>query len=296
MIKYILGPVLFLAIFFLGISPGTARAESGNFTDQATADCYIKWSAQNNQYTTVDLMMQYDNADQRRTLIRFTPDWSEVPSGGSVANATVYFHYYTYSAHLPTGDTVNVYETSSPWSGYTTWLKYDGTNSWTNPGGDYIDDDTASSFVFPGSFGWIAVDITDIANHCLSENTSIGLIFIKPYVADATCIGTSYSIEDAGEEPYIYIEWETEDEEPEPETPGDTQGGEDLEMIYIILFLGVNGLTIFKKDVIYRAAACFVTFGTLLYFSSLDSNIFIIVSLVLVIAYQIRTIWMEKKK
>jgi autotransporter-associated beta strand protein len=71
-----------------------------------------------------------------RTLLRF--DLSTIPAGSTLHSATLTLYANGYNNNTM-GDPVQVFRATRPWTEFgALWATYDGTNNWTNPGGDAV--------------------------------------------------------------------------------------------------------------------------------------------------------------
>jgi hypothetical protein len=98
-----------------------------------------------------------------RELLRF--DVSAIRSNCVVKAATLTLATDGFGIHAGTGYTFNVYRVTQPWTANgATWNSYDGSTSWTTPGGDYdlsLSDsctpaDAASNLVFANMASLVA--------------------------------------------------------------------------------------------------------------------------------------------
>jgi hypothetical protein len=71
-----------------------------------------------------------------RSLLRF--DLSSIPAGSTLHSATLTLYANGYHNNTM-GDPVQVFRAIRPWTEFgSLWATYDGTNAWTNPGGDAV--------------------------------------------------------------------------------------------------------------------------------------------------------------
>lgn len=103
-----------------------------------------------------------------RVLVQF--DLSSIPPGSTVTSATLKLNYYRWDPNDPAGRTLWANRLTQSWTEMgVTWSRYDGTNLWSNPGGDYDLGDSASATV-PSSFGWMTWTVTDIVKAWIEDS------------------------------------------------------------------------------------------------------------------------------
>jgi len=178
----------------------------------ATADTYMASAGPNNNYgsgalLTVDCL----TGSLMHSLLKFDLT-AQIPAGAIINSATLSLYYYLYFTGDPKGRTYWAYRvTQTAWTEYgATWNKYDGTNDWTAPGGDYTTTDGAS-VVMPSSYGWVVWTVTAqvqtaidsvgrIAHFLLRDDTEGGAqkqarFYSDQYVTDTT------------KRPKLYVDW-----------------------------------------------------------------------------------------
>ena len=99
----------------------------------------------------------------QRTLLEF--DVSDISSTTTITSASLQLYYFGDAANNPAGRTVSAFKLMrTNWTeNGSTWLTYDGANSWTSAGGDYVTSGpSGSSALFPTSYGWMTWDVTAI--------------------------------------------------------------------------------------------------------------------------------------
>jgi len=154
------------------------------------------------------------------TFINFT-----IPDGiasGDITSAKLYLYYYNRSIGTNSGKTIDCWkQTRDDWvegnggagSGLT-WLKYDGTNTWTTAGGDYVTTNPAGGSYEPASddYGWWNWEIINLATDAI-DNVSKSLNVMLKYNDETPEIGSRsdayfYSKEyavDTTKRPYLEI-------------------------------------------------------------------------------------------
>jgi len=124
---------------------------------------------------------------EKRSLIQF--DLSFIPQGAQITSAK--FSIYL-TKNSGSADTVNIYPLSRDWlegaggrRKGVSWLTYDLTNRWTNPGGDYLT--PAIGAFTAGSVGWKEVTITNaVRNWRASPASNFGMILLSAPVTNTT--------------------------------------------------------------------------------------------------------------
>ena len=150
------------------------------------------------------------NNNVQRPIIKF--DCTAIPAGAVIVSATL--SLYTKTITGSAGRTYWAYKlTQANWTETgATWNKYDGTNTWTTAGGDFVTSNPAGgSDVVPSSVGWMDFSVQAIVQDAVN-NSRIVHFLVKDADETATSgIGTEfYSKEEATEttlRPKLYIEY-----------------------------------------------------------------------------------------
>jgi len=115
-----------------------------------------------------------------RSLLQF--DLSSIPSNAAITSAQLKLHY-AYGSNTMQVTDVSVHRLTRNWvegSGFgffdtirngATWTTYDGTNKWTNSGGDFDPAPEAIVRNISTIYGWYAWDITSLAQSWWNGNT-----------------------------------------------------------------------------------------------------------------------------
>jgi len=118
-----------------------------------------------------------------RVLVQF--DLSSIPSGSTVTSATLKLYYYRWTTNDPAGRTFWAYRLTQSWTEMgACWSRYDGTNLWLNPGGDYTLEGGTSATV-PSGFGWMSWAVTDIVKTWVEDSEPNCGFLIKDATEDA---------------------------------------------------------------------------------------------------------------
>lgn len=122
-------------------------------------NCWIESDTPTTSYcsqTSFDVGYQSEaTAHNDHGLLDF--NLSSLPSDVTVINAKLGLYLQSKSTSNTTA--VGVYRLEKPWTTGATWNTYDGTHSWTTPGGDYANPpEKSDAYVNPsvgGSTGWV---------------------------------------------------------------------------------------------------------------------------------------------
>jgi hypothetical protein len=174
----------------------------------------------------------------RRPILKFDMS-SQISSGATINSATLSLYYYNNSGD-PVGRTYWAYRiTQTAWTELgSTWNKYDGTNSWTNPGGDYTTTDGAS-VTMPASFGWVSWNVKAQVQTAVDSVGSVAHFLIRdndetsssPY--QAYFYSNNYT-SDPSKCPKLYVDWTSgasKDISEDAATVGMYAGGSSLTQI-----------------------------------------------------------------
>lgn len=164
----------------------------------STADTYIRsFAPDTNMGAETSMKVQSyktgQNHRNNRVLVQF--DFSQIPTGSTVTSATLSLYAYdpastrTYYGHRVT----------HAWTeNGVTWNTYDGTNSWTTPGGDYA----ASTFnaITPAAAGWMDFIVTnDVAGFVAGTYSNYGWLIKDGTEDSATKHETFFRTKEATE-------------------------------------------------------------------------------------------------
>ncbi len=127
----------------------------------------------------------------RRIVHRF--DFTSLPAGAVISNATLTWMFSAIITGDPAGGTLTIYEvTQTGWTeAGVTWNKYNGVNNWATGGGDYVPD-RAATFTVPASksdgtlFTW---DVTSMVQHFQASHGNIAnfLMILSGTMASRGC-------------------------------------------------------------------------------------------------------------
>ena len=137
---------------------------------------------------------------------------SDLPAGAVISSAKLYLYYYDISDADPVGESVDAYKiTRDNWTELgSTWNKYDGTNNWTTPGGDYVTSNPAGgNTTFPASFGWMSWEIKAIVEDAIANVGSSVNVIVKGTTTDtagASFYSNNYTT-DTSLRPKLVIEY-----------------------------------------------------------------------------------------
>lgn len=104
------------------------------------------------------------SSDICRTFLKF--DLSEIPSGATISSATLRYYYYRWWEANPVGRTNNLHKVTETWS--------EDSLTWDNKPG--YNPTVFSSYIVPGSYGWIETDITSYIQDKVDGETDYGFM------------------------------------------------------------------------------------------------------------------------
>jgi len=97
-------------------------------------DCYLSASSPGISFCSgAALNTGFDGTNASRALLQF--NLSAIPATNTVASAKLLL--YLGSASTNSSTSLAVYQLTRAWTTGATWNTYDGTNTWTSPGGDF---------------------------------------------------------------------------------------------------------------------------------------------------------------
>ena len=186
----------------------TTRADS-TITTGSDASISTSFGTSGNENLNIggdaDILISYNSPDgvdhfyPFRTLVKF--DVTSIPTNADISSAILKLYYYkavdiqgnegtasvvlTIKAHQVTRSWV---EGTGTWvAGGTdgaTWNTYDGSNSWSSAGGDYVDSSTVISST-PTSYGWVSWEVKEFVEGWITgAYQNHGLLFICHPVPD----------------------------------------------------------------------------------------------------------------
>ena len=141
-----------------------------SFSGQPSNDCEIATTTSNALCPPSDVLQVGNYNAILRTLLQFNP-WTEWV--GTVLNASVNLYLVSGSSESP----IELHAVTRSWTNQVNWNTYDGTNSWTNPGGDFNSSAewTCCSGMTAGN--WYSWDFTSLTQKWVQGSTSeFGLI------------------------------------------------------------------------------------------------------------------------
>jgi hypothetical protein len=143
-------------------------------------DTYISDFTPTINYGLGDALVLETTLELRRMLIQF--NLSGVPNG-NIIDADVWL--YRYGGHINIGAITNVSRITQNWTETdATWNTYDGSNSWTNAGGDYNTTVESTTTVVAGVNSWYSWDITNLTKAWKNGTyQNYGMIFIAQALA-----------------------------------------------------------------------------------------------------------------
>jgi len=142
----------------------------------------------------------------KRAVIKF--DLSSIPANVNISSAKLFLREYTTYGGTRT---LNLHKVIKNWTeAGVTWNKYNGTNNWTNDGGDFNFSASASATVgWTGVLKWDNWDVTqDVKNFYSGPESNLGWILKDSNEDTSQAYWFFYSRE--GEyQPYLLIDYST---------------------------------------------------------------------------------------
>ncbi len=138
----------------------------------------------------------------RRALIKFNV--SGIPDNAVIGQATMNLY------GDGTGQDIAVHKLARSWTTSATWNRYDGTNAWTTPGGDFeaVKQDTVN---VTSSLQWLEFSVGNaVADWVADTSTNHGLLLKAPTeTTGGSGQGAAwYGTLNGATVPYIEVEWE----------------------------------------------------------------------------------------
>jgi len=146
-------------------------------TNEHTEDNYIFQTSPTSNYGALDKIQIEKNVTGSQTgLIKW--DLNDIISGpiSEVIEAKVKLYYYLFTLANPAGKTVQLVRCTKTEvkEDQSNWNRYKIGSNWDTPGGDF-DDETPEpgEVVMPGSYGWIEIEITALANDAVQNRGNV---------------------------------------------------------------------------------------------------------------------------
>ncbi|MEM2885710.1 MAG: DNRLRE domain-containing protein, partial [Thermoproteota archaeon] len=176
------------------------------------------------------------SAKIRRAIVKF--DLTSIPAIAWVDSANVSLYVASFSQSFTIGIHRVQQSPARAWTeGNVTWNKYDGTNSWTNAGGDF--NGTATSTTTLSSSGyWNWTATYDVRNFVQTSSTNYG------WILKSTTESSSYAValstkEATSNKPKIYVSYISSPYDIVGKTGvNGLQAGEDSDSLAIAMRLG----------------------------------------------------------
>jgi Tol biopolymer transport system component len=154
-----------------------APSHAATVTIPAAPTCAMKngTNANTNFCTSAQLNLGSTSGNFQRSLLAFDVK-SYVPSNAVISDAAVNIDAISQSStkSFP----VDAYAPTKVWTTGATWNKYNGTASWTTPGGDFTSTVQASNPVVGGALGWFVWHPTALVQSWLTGAApNNGLLF-----------------------------------------------------------------------------------------------------------------------
>lgn len=145
-------------------------------TEYPMDDSFVRsWDPDHAYGTIYELCVDAYTDDICRPFIKF--DLSGIPSGSTISSALFSYYYRRKYTNDPVGRTNNLHKITGSWD--------EDTLTWNNKPG--YNPTVFSSYVIPGSFGWIETDITQYVQDKIDGETDYGFMVKDQYENYSGC-------------------------------------------------------------------------------------------------------------
>lgn len=172
-------------------------------------DCYILGGSSTNVNGcgNTDLLVGWNGATPYRSLLHFDVQ-TALPSKSQVlgANAMLYLNAEANT----TATTVEAHKLTQSWTTAATWNKFDGTNLWTNAGGDF---DSTPAYTCQNAAGttgvWDHFSIANLVQDWEDGTTpNYGILLKEPAETVNNTLHFTSKWGTSSQAPYLQVDWE----------------------------------------------------------------------------------------
>lgn len=191
-----------------GCNVTCGQEQAGETTVYATADSFMYEASPNSNFGTDSQIQEYpwEPSWTKRGLLKF--DFSSIPTGATITSATLFLkETQTFGSTR----TIGLYPVGKNWvEGEVTWNKFNSTDSWTTPGGDFETLATSTASVtWTGELKWDSWDVAeDIQAFIDGVKPNYGWV-IKDESEDSSQHYWFFSSREDADLPYIEITYTT---------------------------------------------------------------------------------------
>jgi RHS repeat-associated protein len=185
----------------------------------ASQDCPLESGSPATSFcTSTTDYVGYDGTNTDNSLVQFNVK-EVLPTGANVLNAQL--GMYLYESSTTTGVSVSAYAVSRPWTTAASWNTYDGTNSWTAPGGDFSTTNAVANPSVTKPAGWAHWYPTQIVQEWVNEagtnKVNNGFLLADTTQKQTTNLLSFYSSKASSEnKPYLTVSWTPRGQEDPP--------------------------------------------------------------------------------
>jgi len=164
-------------------------------------DCYINAGSPTTNFCGgAVLNAGYDGTNASRALLQF--NLSAIPSTDAVVSAKLLL--YLGSASTGNSTSLSVYQLTRTWTTGATWNTYDGTNSWTAPGGDFSGTAAATTSGIAATGVWYSWSPTALVQGWVSGTIANDGLIVKEPIENLTNV-LSFNSATAANPPYLQV-------------------------------------------------------------------------------------------
>jgi RHS repeat-associated protein len=164
-------------------------------------DCYIAAASPTTSFCGgTSLNAGFDGTNASRALLQF--NLQSVPATDTVVSAKLLL--FLGSASTSTATSLGVYQLNQVWTTAATWNTYDGTNSWTSPGGDFSGTAAATTNGIAATGVWYSWSPTALVQGWVNGTTANDGLIVKEPTENVTNV-LSFNAATGTNPPYLQI-------------------------------------------------------------------------------------------
>jgi RHS repeat-associated protein len=164
-------------------------------------DCYISAGSPTTSFCGGSaLNTGFDGTTDSRTLLQF--NLSAIPSTDTVVSAKLLS--FLGSATTSNATSLSVYQLTRTWTTGATWNTYDGTNSWTTPGGDFSGTAAATTNGIAATGVWYSWSPTTLVQGWVNGTIANDGLIVKEPTENVTNV-LSFNPATGSNPPYLQV-------------------------------------------------------------------------------------------
>src|SRR5712691_9772616 len=164
-------------------------------------DCYIAAASPTTSFCgSTSLNAGFDGTNASRALLQF--NLQSVPSTDIVVSAKLLL--FLGSASTSSATSLAVYQLTRAWTTAATWNTYDGTNSWTSPGGDFSGAAAATTNGFAATGVWYSWSPTALVQGWVNGTIANDGLIVKEPTENVTNV-LSFNPASGSNPPYLQV-------------------------------------------------------------------------------------------